>query len=192
MSVGSNELEAGRKMITSRTRSARHHAPASFAFPLKIRAGCSSGTCFGVSWEVQIKGACTVNIPKGLGTQHCNTTRLRAHASTSLVSPAPHVLPFPPAAAPPQFPRQSPPGHPPAAGCTVSLPGHSPAPENAISLGTNTYHPQDTGTSFISGGVLQRTTETYRGVFGPMKMRCFPFLCFDSILDCSSTEVYLT
>lgn len=49
MRVGSNEQEAGRKVITLRTRSARHHAPASFAFLFKIRAECSSGTCFGAS-----------------------------------------------------------------------------------------------------------------------------------------------
>ena len=38
MSVVSNERKAGRKMLKSRTRSARHHAPASFSFLFKIRA----------------------------------------------------------------------------------------------------------------------------------------------------------
>ena len=41
MSVVSNEQKAGRKLLQLRRRSARHRAPASFAFLFKIRAECN-------------------------------------------------------------------------------------------------------------------------------------------------------
>lgn len=40
MAVVSNEQKAGRQMHQLRARSARHRAPASFAFLFEVRAGC--------------------------------------------------------------------------------------------------------------------------------------------------------
>lgn len=125
-----------------RTRSARHHAPASFGFLVKIRAECNSDTCVGVSSEVQTNDACTVKVPKGLRPQHCQ----HQHPSLCLCLHVPCIIHLPrhfssTGVPPPPFTPQFPSGQPPSAGYTVPFPGYPPAPANMSSAWVPTAVP---------------------------------------------------